>query len=77
MQKCQVLFKTQYGQTIVLNLTVEDTGDLVYSHSFDPPINDPKTDLGLAGYLCEEFLKYLAMSTKQIDQNNNNNESED
>lgn len=71
MQKCKVHFITDTEQKIVLDFTLGDNGEIDMKPSFDPPVNDPKLDLGFAGELCEFFIKALSNPGKT----DNNDES--
>lgn len=59
MENCKVEFICESGQKIIINFNINDNGDLDYTPSFEPKITDPKTNLGLAGKLCEIFISTL------------------
>lgn len=59
MENCKVEFICESGQKIIINFNINDNGDLDYTPSFEPKIKDPKTNLGLAGKLCEIFISAL------------------
>lgn len=58
METCKVEFTSTSGQKIVIDFTLSDSDDLDFRPRFEPRV-DPKTDLGLAGMLCEIFLTAL------------------
>ena len=60
MSICKVEFIAENGQKIVLDFTVNDNGFLEFNPSFEPKITDPKTDLGLAGELCQIFIESIS-----------------
>lgn len=59
METCKVEFICESGQKIVLDFSLDNNGDLNYKPSFEPKLTDPKTNLGLAGQLCEIFISAL------------------
>lgn len=59
METCKVEFTCESGQKIVLDFSLDNNGDLDYKPSFEPKLTDPKTNLGLAGQLCEIFISAL------------------
>lgn len=62
METCKVEFINQSGQKIILDFSLYENGELEYKPSFEPKV-DPKTDLGLAGQLCEIFISTLHQTT--------------
>lgn len=63
---CNVTFQ-QENQQIILTF-VEKDGELDYTAKFEPQI-DGKTDLSLAGFLCEVFIKALHNYNEQDSEN--------
>lgn len=68
MEKCNVTFTCESGQKIVCDFTLLDNGDLDFKPRYEPEV-DMRTYLGLAGQLCEIFIKAL---NKPEDKNNDN-----
>ncbi|MEG0773579.1 hypothetical protein [Clostridium sp.] len=64
METCKVEFTHENGQKIIICFDLEDNGSLEYKPFFDPKIVDPKTNLGLAGQLCEILLEALSKYDK-------------
>jgi hypothetical protein len=59
MATCKVIFQGEDDQKIILDFTADDSG-LEYKPTFEPPIDDPKKDLGLAGALCQFMVERLS-----------------
>lgn len=56
MNNCTVQFICNEDQKIILPFTLHENGELEYKILSEPPITDPKLDLGLGGLLLEKFL---------------------
>lgn len=67
METCKVEFTNSVGQKIVLDFSLNQNGDLDYKPSFEPKLVDPKTNLGLAGQLCELFITTLIRTSEVED----------
>lgn len=59
METAKVEFTTSSGQKIIIDFTLDENDNLDYTPSYEPKITDPKTNLGLAGQLCEIFITTL------------------
>lgn len=67
MEKCNVTFTCESGQKIVCDFIHHDNDDLEFHPRYDPEV-DMRTNLGLAGKLCEIFL--MALNPKNNEQQN-------
>lgn len=69
MEKCKVVFSNENKQSIILELELDNSGNLDYHVRFHPIVKDPKTKLGLAGKMCEIFIESLinGKDTKEQD----------
>lgn len=56
---CKVEFICDNDQKLILPFTLNEDGTLEYKILSEPPITDPKTQLGLGGILLEKFLESL------------------
>lgn len=65
METCKVEFICDSGQKIVFDFNLDESGTLEYKPHFEPKLTDPKTELGLAGLLCEMFVKSLLDKKKE------------
>lgn len=54
---CNVTFE-QENQKLIVEFTVDETGELTYKPHFEPQV-DNKTQLGLLGFLAEKFIDSL------------------
>lgn len=68
MEKCKVEFSGN-NQKLIVDMELLDNGDLEYHVSTEPKI-DNKTNLGLAGKMCEIFL------TSLLEKDNKNEKSD-
>ena len=75
MSICKVEFIAESGQKIVLDFNVTDDNQVEFKPSYDPPITDPRTVMGLAGELCARFVTMLT-TKPEIEDNKNESESE-
>lgn len=73
MTKSKVEFIEETGQKIIIDFTLEDSGDLDYHISFDPKVTDPKANLGLSGQFCKMFIEALTASTTKTKKSPHNN----
>ena len=62
MEICKVEFISNTEQKIIIDFSLDELGNLEYKPSFEPKVN-PKTNLGLAGKLCEIFITSLINSS--------------
>ena len=58
MEKCSVTFTNEVEQKIICDFTLHDNGDLEFKPRYEPEV-DMRTNLGLAGRLCEIFIMAL------------------
>lgn len=63
METAKVEFITSSGQKIIIDFSLDDNDNLDFKPSYEPQITDPKTNLGLAGKLCEIFMTSLMKET--------------
>lgn len=68
MEKCNVTFTNESGQSIICAFELLDNGDLEFKPRYEPEV-DMRTNLGLAGQLCEIFIN--ALSKPELESNLN------
>lgn len=56
---CKVEFICDNDQKLILPFTLNEDNTLEYKILSDPPITDPKLQLGLGGILLEKFMEAL------------------
>ena len=59
MMTCKVEFICDNDQKLILPFTLNEDNTLEYKILSDPPITDPKLQLGLGGILLEKFMEAL------------------
>lgn len=59
MMTCRVEFICDNDQKLILPFTLNEDNTLEYKILSDPPITDPKLQLGLGGILLEKFMEAL------------------
>lgn len=66
MEKCNVTFTCESGQKIICDFELMDNGDLEFNPRYEPKV-DMRTNLGLAGQLCEIFINALNKPEQESD----------
>ena len=75
MSICRVEFITDTEQKIVLDFSITEDNRIEFKPSYDPPIADPRINLGLAAELCQRFVDAITTTEQKVPQDELINET--